>query len=169
MSYFIYQEEMGASGNHHLQGYIEMPRPVRISHFRPLLEKARFDVRKGTAQQASDYCDGMDYKLKIDPDDKSIVMSGPYKFGEISKGQGSRTDIVALRDAVKSGKRGRDLYDDDGLVGAAVKYSGGVQRMVDAYTAPKMRGEFRCILHYGPPGTGKTHCCFDPEGMNLVF
>ncbi|AMH87749.1 replication-associated protein [Pacific flying fox faeces associated circular DNA virus-7] len=152
---------MGADGNHHYQGYIEMPRSVKFTHFK-CLAGAHFEKRWGTAQQASDYCNGLDHKK---PGDKSIVIDGPWIWGTMSKGQGSRTDVLNLRDAVKGGKRGRELYDDDTVAGAAIKFSRGVAELTRAYSTAPSRGDIRCIFHFGPPGTGKTHCAHDDKGI----
>jgi len=147
MRYLIFQEEIGDSGTYHLQGYIEMNSPVRFTAFHPLLERAHFEVAMGTPQQCSDYCSKEDSRV-----------GGPYIFGTLTK-QGQRSDVLSLRDAVKSGKRGRDLFDDDTTAVAAIKYTRGVERMVDAYTPKIGRDNISVTFHFGPAGTGKTRCC----------
>lgn len=148
MKYLVFQEEMGESGNHHLQGYLEMDRPVRHTHFYPLLRRANFEKAYGTGAQNRTYCTKEETR-----------MSGPFEIGTLSGGQGSRSDILALRDAVKSGKRGRELYDDDAVAGSAIKYGRGVVDMVNAY-APRVSRDDLCVtFHFGPAGTGKTFCC----------
>lgn len=67
--------------------------------------------------------------------------------------------MLSLRDAVRSGKRGRELFDDDSVCGAAIKFGRGVDRMVAVYEPAVERGDIEVTLHYGPPGTGKTFCC----------
>lgn len=145
--YLVFQEEMGASGNHHLQGYIEMPSPCRHTKFRDILPGAHWEVARGTGQQCKDYCTKADTRI-----------SGPYEVGTMAT-QGQRSDILSLRDAVKSGKRGRELYDDDSVAGAAIRYGRGVDKMVDAYTDPVRRESTSVTFHFGPAGTGKSHCC----------
>ena len=113
MKYLVYQLEMGESGTPHFQGYIQMNKPVRFTHFHPMLERAHFEVSKGTPEQATAYCTKEDTRLE-----------GPWVFGEI-QGQGKRNDIISLRNAIRDGKRGRDLFDDDSVVGPAVKYARG--------------------------------------------
>lgn len=126
-----------------------MPRPVRFTHFKGL-ERARFAFAKGTAEQNTNYCSKEDTRT-----------GGPYVFGEPSKGPGERTDILALRDAVRDGKRGRELFDADGTCGPAVKYSRGVGEMVAAYTPTPDRSDVSVTLHFGGAGMGKTHCCVE--------
>lgn len=150
--YCVYQEEVGKKGTHHLQGYIEMPKPVRWSHFKTPLERAHFEPAKGTSQECTDYCTKEDTRV-----------GGPYIFGKPSGGSGERTDILALRDAIKDGKRGRELFDADGTCGPAVKYARGVGEMVAAYTPKLPRDDVVVTFHFGPPGTGKTHCCMSDD------
>nr|WAE43054.1 MAG: replication associated protein [Cressdnaviricota sp.] len=142
--YVVYQEEVGESGTHHLQGYVEMNKPVRFTHFKGL-EGAHFEKAVAT-KKAADYCK------------KSETSVGEvFEYGSMGA-QGVRTDILALRDSVRSGKRGRDLFDDDSTVGAAVKFSRAVDKMVECYSKPPDRANLRVVFHYGPAGTGKSHC-----------
>lgn len=148
--YLVFQEETVAQ--RHWQGYIEMDRPVRFSHFSTWLAGAHWEKAIGNGQQCTAYCTKEDSRT-----------GGPWIFGELGTGQGRRNDIVALRDAIKSGKRGRELFDDDGVVSPAVKYGRGVEQMVAAYTMPRPRPNVVVTLHYGPAGTGKTHCCHSDD------
>lgn len=151
--YLIYQLELGSAGEtFHYQGYVEMPKPVRFSHFRTWLDGAHWEKARGTPQQCADYCRKEDTR-----------QDGPWEFGVMGSGQGTRNDIIDLRDAVRNGKRGRDLYDDDSLVRAAVKYGRGVESMAAAYTVPIARPDVVVSLHFGPAGTGKTHCCYSDD------
>lgn len=153
-SYLVYQEEIApTTGTHHLQGYVEMPKPVRFTHFtKDWLEGANFRIAKGTPLQASDYCKKEESRLS------------PFvEFGVLSQGQGQRNDLLALRDAVRSGKRGRDLFDDDEVAGAAIRYNSGVNSLITAYSAPLPRDNIRVVFCYGPAGTGKTRCAHSDE------
>ena len=152
--YLVFQEEMGEQGNHHFQGYIEMPKTVRFSHFREWMDGAHFKPAKGTSDDNEKYCTKVD-----DP----TYLDGPWRYGVRSQGQGSRTDLLALRDAVKGGKRGRELFDDDEIASQAIKYGRGVESMVRAYSTALPRDDIRVVFHFGPPGTGKTWCCHQPN------
>lgn len=162
-TYLIYQEEMGESGNHHFQGYIIMPKKVRFTHFKPALDGAHFEVKRGSPSQARDYCR------------KEGGLGGPYEFGVFNAMEpGCRTDIMRLRDAIRSGRATRDIYDDDDLVGPAVRYARGMAELAAAYVPPVCRADLVVTLHYGPPGTGKTFSADSPEayyydGMCVVL
>ena len=146
--YVVFQLERGEkTGTKHLEGYIEMPKTVRFSHFKEL-KGAHFEACRGTPEQCRDYCTKEETRLE-----------GPWEFGTFTGAQpGKRNDLLALRDAVKSGKRGRELYDDDEVAGAAIKHGRGVADLIKSYSEPTSRDDIRVYLHFGPAGTGKSTC-----------
>lgn len=91
VKYAIYSEEIGEEGTYHLQGYIELTKPVRFTQVKsicPILEGAHFERRRGTPEEARAYC------MKID--DPTFI-AGPYEFG-VFQGQGTRIDLAALKE-----------------------------------------------------------------------
>lgn len=52
----IYGLERGASGTNHLQGYLEVPTPVRITKLKLLLPKAHWEAARGTPADNYKYC-----------------------------------------------------------------------------------------------------------------
>lgn len=159
----MYQEEIGASGTHHFQGYIECTSPVKCTSFNYELEGAHFEKAQGTAAQCVEYCTKEDTRI-----------GGPYVWGTPRGGQGTRTDVIALRDAVRNGVRGRELFDNDATVGAAVRFTRAVDRMVECYSTNIERTDITVTFHYGPSGTGKTFCAHEEgayyfDGNNGFF
>lgn len=56
-TYFVFGYETGESGTRHLQGYIEFTRRLRFNQVRSYLgEQVHIEPRRGTGQQAADYC-----------------------------------------------------------------------------------------------------------------
>lgn len=150
-NYLVFQLEMGASGTPHLQGYVQVPAPCRFSKFKGL-EGAHFEKARGSPQQNKDYCTKEDTRLE-----------GPFEYGVMRAGQGQRSDVLRLRDAIKSGKRGLELYEDDETCGPAVRYARGVAELCTAYAPRPDRSEVVVTFHYGPAGTGKTRCCMSDD------
>jgi len=136
----VYQEEVGEEGTHHLQGYLEFPKPVRRAHIAKTLDGAFIEKAKGTPDECDAYCTKVDTRV-----------GEPCRFG-VRSSQGKRCDLLALRDAVRAGKRGRDLFEDDGVCSAAIKYPRGVDKLGEAYDPPVSREDVHVTLHYGPPG-----------------
>lgn len=174
--YLVFQEEVGDLGTHHLQGYVEMRQPVRFSHFREVIPGAHWEPAKGTSDECEEYCTKEETRV-----------GGPYRWGSRG-GQGKRNDLITLREAIKEGKRGRELFDDDSCLGPAVRYSRGVEKLVEAYDPPVRRDAILVTFHYGPAGkypspwgspaisslrlltfffffagSGKTHCCHSDD------
>lgn len=127
-----------------------MPKPVRFTHFKGL-EGAHFEPAHGTAEENIKYCSKEESRV-----------GGPYIFGKASVGQGNRADIIALRDAIRAGKRADELFGDDRTVVAATKYTRAMDKMVECFGTAVPRDDIVVTFHYGPSGTGKTHCASSP-------
>lgn len=87
IKYSIVQlEKSPETGALHFQGYIEMPKPMRFGAIKKLLkcESAHLEARKGTPQQAADYCRKEDSRF-----------DGPWELGELTK-QGQRYVTLLL-------------------------------------------------------------------------
>ena len=54
--YLVYGREVGENGTPHLQGYVEFHSKRHFSAVKKLHTTAHWEVRKGTAQQAAEYC-----------------------------------------------------------------------------------------------------------------
>lgn len=97
-----YQEEVGANGTPHFQGYLELNRAQRLSFVKKLkgLKKAHWEKRRGTQEQAIAYCTPAKGGASIDP----TFRAGPYIMGTPSSNeQGRRTDLLEIRDKIKTG------------------------------------------------------------------
>lgn len=54
--YYIYGEEIGASGTEHLQCYIAFTKQTTLATLKRYWPRAHFEIARGTPAQASDYC-----------------------------------------------------------------------------------------------------------------
>lgn len=154
MRYLVYQEEVGESGTHHFQGYIEMPRPVRFTHFRNL-ERAHFEPARGTPDECIEYCTKEDTRVGV-----------PFTYGEPSR-QGKRSDLIDLRNAIIAGRTDRELLLDDQLATVALRYSRGVQFARTALDVALPRDDVVVKLHYGPAGMLPSSVRMGGEGAAL--
>lgn len=86
-------------------------------------------------------------------------VDGPWEFGAIPKGSGTRSDLIALRDAIKRGATDKELVEDH--FGNCLRYSRGItfcrHALLDL-NKPR-EGPVECHLLYGPAGHGKTAFC----------
>jgi len=113
--YVVWQHEKVDTD--HIQGYIELSCPQRVSALIKWLPGAHFEVRKGTPDQARDYC--MEEDTRVD---------GPWERGVYGGSQGKRSDIDDARDAILSGLSRRDVYNVHSDV--AAKYPRYVETML---------------------------------------
>lgn len=81
--FVIFQLEKGKkSGRLHYQGYAEFTTTMRMAALQKLAPKAHWKARRGTAQQAADYCRKDDTKV-----------DGPWEYGDMSR-PGTRSDRI---------------------------------------------------------------------------
>lgn len=142
MSYMVWQLEVGESGTRHLQGYVEFKTNKRLAWLKKWLATAHFEVRRGTAQQAADYCRKEDGRL-----------DGPWEKGQMSEPcPGERTDLSAFRVAALSKTKPYMLEHYSVEMCKYWRLYEGLQESCP----PPSRKERNVIICLGPPGTGKT-------------
>lgn len=149
--YLIFQLERGESGTMHLQGYIEFSDSRRFSAVRRLLPGAHIEPRRGSAQQAADYCRKHDSRV-----------DGPWEFGEVSiSAQGKRSDLCAVAEAVKSGQGLQKICEEH--TSTYIRYHRGIREamlIAQAKRPSGMRNKV-VVLIYGASGIGKTSWVLD--------
>lgn len=125
--YVVWQHEKVDTD--HIQGYIELTGPQRISSLIKWLPGAHFEKRRGTPDQARDYCMEEDTRVE-----------GPWERGVFRGSQGKRSDVDEVIDAVKGGMSKREVYYQHPTV--AAKYP----RFVDAIIAMEKESSVPKIL-----------------------
>jgi len=100
--YIIYQHEVSPSTQkRHVQGYCELRNAMSIAAIQKKIfqgVKVHIERRKGTSQQASDYCKKTE----------SAVIGTQFSRGEMSE-QGFRTDLETLVEMASSGSGVMDI------------------------------------------------------------
>lgn len=90
--FVVWQLEMGEEGTCHLQGYIELTRQCRLAAMVAWLPGSHMETRRGTAQQATEYCEKED--SRVDPELVGVD-TGPWRRGDPSRGgSGKRNDLA---------------------------------------------------------------------------
>jgi len=150
-TYCIYQEEVGAAGTAHLQGYIQFSSRKRLSALKKLvgLEEAHLEVMKGSQEQAIAYC-----SKPSEPEQEAWRIGGPYTFGQpISPQQGKRTDIATFKASLDSNRSLVNLLDSD--FQHMLKFSKFAVEYRRLKT-PERNHMMNVFVFVGAPGTGKT-------------
>lgn len=146
--YAVFQLETGENGTDHFQGYIEFAKVRKLGGLKKLLPLAHWEARKGTRDQARDYC------MK-----KDTQKSPPVELGDFSKGgQGARADLVSAMSLVKQGKT--DLQIAESVPSVWLRYSRGLREYKRLCTPPRTSKSWTRVF-YGPTGTGKSRKAFE--------
>jgi len=121
MRYLVFGKEVGESGTPHLQGYVVFNSPLLLTSAKKYFQDGtHFESAKGSHEQASTYC----------------KKEGDYEeFGQLPQ-QGKRSDLSALKDAIKDGERNPKRLRDMHM--AACKFPQVMQQMlIDYRPTPK--------------------------------
>lgn len=146
----------------HIQGYIELTAPVKLGGMRSWLEGAHFETRKGTAEQARDYCMEEDTRV-----------AGPWERGHFNGKQGKREDLEEFKAAVREGKSKRELLEEHSLVFAKYpRFVTEYQRLVQEESVAKIVAfharykwqEKILTLVKEVPNDRHIHWVYDPVG-----
>jgi len=98
--YHVFQSEVGERGTPHIQGFIQLKKKKRFNQVKELIsQRAHIENMKGTALEASDYCEK-------EPRGEII-----FKTGKISM-RAARNDLEEFKKKVKEGKRGLELVEN---------------------------------------------------------
>ena len=144
-----WQVERGKGMTVHLQGYLELEASQYLSFIQAnVCNRGHYEVRRGTQEEAIRYCRKEDGR-----------QAGPYELGfKADSRQGERVDLIAFRDAIRSGTRAVQLWTD---------FPRCMAKFPRMYTAlkstlrPKRKVKLMVTLLYGKTGRGKTRLVYD--------
>jgi len=164
--YLVFQREKGDEETIHYQGYCEFSSPVKLGGVKKIHARAHWEVRRGTREQARDYCVKEDSRIE-----------GPWEFGEWGQTRGQRTDLEALYKAARTMSTLQEVAE--AFPASYMRHYKAVRhvRQLKAFDKPKREKPLEVFLYYGPPGTGKTRRAYEeapdlyaiPLGKQLWF
>lgn len=145
------------SGREHLQGYVELERPMRRGQVQQLMGQLtmHMEPRRGTRTEAREYC-------QKDGDWAEI---GRWRAG----GQGRRSDLAGACESIKRGATEIELANDHPTV--LMRYSNGCARLI-AIRERKRTKRWRDVhvsVLWGETGTGKTRFVYETHGYDEVY
>lgn len=147
--YIIWQLECGEQEHrYHLQGYVELNSPCRLSTVRNLISNtAHWEIRRGTRDEARNYCRKEETRI-----------AGPWERGAWnSAGQGFRSDLQGIAQAISTGALTFQNIREE-VPARYCQYRNGIRDLL-AHSAKKRSRTFRtvhCTILCGAPGCGKT-------------
>lgn len=143
--YLVYQLEKGESGTPHLQGFVHMPNPMRLTGMKKLDARAHWLPAKGSALQNKEYCT------------KEPRIDGPFEFGELPE-QGKRNDLADLKKSLDEGKTLKQISEDH--FSHFLRYSRGIEKYMLLKTDPR-NWEMKVKVLCGATGVGKSRYCYE--------
>ncbi len=149
VSYAVWQLETGSGGHTHYQGYVELSKSQFITWLKSNISKtARWEARKGTAMECKIYCTKEKTRVR-----------GPWELGTMSKGPGTRTDLIDFRDSIRKGMNNASLWDDHCTQMARFRHM--CQDIRRTCKPPDRNAGVNVVLFVGPTGSGKTRMVKD--------
>lgn len=146
------QEEGEQDHTPHYQGYVELTKRVRLSTLKNMLGSAiHFERRRGSAQQAIDYCQKDDTRI-----------DGPWTIGEFTIATpGQRTDLDDAVDTLLTGGTHAVAHDHPK---SWVRYHRGFQSLLYARIS-REREPPTVKLYIGSTEVGKSRAAweYDPD------
>ncbi len=154
--YCVFQEEKGEDETRgqntvHYQGYVELKNAQRFAAMHLLIPRAHWEKRRGTRDQARDYC------MK-----EETRQAGPWECGEFKSQQGTRTDLL---DAIATAQETWSIADvAEQHPETFVKYNRGLSDYIfHVRPARSIANPPSVHLYFGPTGTGKTKKAYEAD------
>lgn len=150
--YAICGEEIGAQGTPHLQGYINLENALSLNVMKKGLTRAHLTVANGTDEQNKKYC--------------SKDATNLYEVGEVSVGQGTRTDMKEISQIIRNGDMTLDemMFEYPEIY---MRYSRSLEKMFNA-VAPVRSVPPEVHWRWGLAGTGKTRYCVEKHPDHYI-
>ena len=146
--YIVFQQERGAAGTPHLQGYAQRAQPTEFNTWKRLLgARCHFEQSRGTPAQNRVYCT---------KDADRIRGTVIYEKGEVPI-QGERNDLSEVFEAAKDQSISiRDLVDTNGA--AFIRYHKGILSVRSIFSEHRSI-KTKVFWFYGATGLGKSYEC----------
>lgn len=149
--YLVYQLEQGEKEETpHYQGYIEMSKVKRLTGMKKIIPKAHFEKRRGTRDEARNYCMKTDTRVE-----------GPWEYGEFKGKQGFRSDAYRMKDIQDKLDKGATMKQiSKDHFGEWTRHNKAFEKY-QLIHAKKRDFKSEIYVAWGPRGTGKSRWCRD--------
>lgn len=148
--YIIFQkEECPETGKEHLQGFIQMKKRMTLAGMKKFMgSRVHFETRKGTAQQAADYCQKVESRVE-----------GPWSAGEMSS-QGKSKNLLKIKKMIDDGAETVEVAEAEFPTWCRN------HRAIESYRQMKAKKRAWPMENYcwwGDAGAGKTRAAWAKE------
>ena len=154
-TFHVFQREKGEEGTEHFQGYVELSSARGLTAIKAVNPQIHWERRRGTQAQAIDYCSKEESRVE-----------GPWRFGEPRR-QNNTGMSAGFPDAIKEGKRMRQLFDE--YPDDMRKYPRYAESLRQVFPPSQRDSAPDVILLIGPPGAGKTRYVRDLNSTEELY
>ncbi len=158
-TYIVYQKEKGKDGTVHLQGYVEFNARKRLSALKKVSKRAHWEIRRGTQEEAINYCKKDDTRIGM------IIWEKGEKA--VIKGQGQRSDIKELKRRLDEGATEKELSDE--MFGTWSRNFRAIERYKRLRVENSRSWPTYTTVYWGEPGVGKSRRAQYEAGENAFW
>ena len=172
----VYQAEISESGTPHLQGYLELSGPRQLSYLRSLSDRAHWEQRKGTREEAMVYCMKTDTQASAPclywkkewqtPNNEDLMQCSEWlrSLGitltkRISSDSETKLRLEQIREKLQEGSTSIEEIADDEF-DLWVRHYRAFEKYIVLKTEPR-NFPVEVEVVQGPTGTGKSRWCMD--------
>jgi len=155
--FMVWQKESGENETQHYQGYVLFGLSRRLNFVKTINGRAHWEARRGTHEQAKEYCSKEDTRV-----------DGPWTRG-VEPRQGRRTDLSKYKEAMDEGQTEYDIATSDELFPVWAKYHRAGMRYQRLLAGAGRSWLTKTLVLWGPPGTGKTYTAMEMGGRDAYW
>ena len=148
-------EKCPESGRLHVQAYLEFSKPTRPSSIQAHLPGIHLERRRGSAEQARDYCSKEESRVE-----------GPYLWGTFDVKPGKRNDLLAVKERLDAGVDEVTLSEE--FFGEWCRHHKAFKRYSEMRLSPR-QWKTQVHIRWGVPGSGKTSGVYRLHDASTVY
>lgn len=156
--YMICQVEKAPStGKYHIQGFISLSKRTPLTMLKRLFSKtAHWEVARGTPKENKEYCTKSESHI-----------NGPWEFGELPGGKGTRSDLKGIFKMVSEKKDNLAILKaTEGKSSRFEKQINYIRFTLNEADSDRQATGVKVIVLYGPTGVGKTYSAVNTFGKS---
>ena len=157
--YYIFQLEKGENGTKHHQLYLSFNNNKRFSTLKKAFPTAHIEIRRGTHEQAKEYCSKADTRVQA-----------PNEWGSPPDEQGKRTDMIVIYEMINDGYSLKEIRE--AFPSQYIRYRNQIHTVHQEMLADKYLTQKRDIKVFyisDKAGTGKTKLVYDLFGFDDIY
>jgi len=156
--YLVCQVEKAPNtGKYHVQGYVSLDKKSVLTTVKRLFSAtAHWEPARGTPLENQDYCTK-----------EASRVNGPWTFGVLPQGSGTRSDLAAVYGYIKSDKTAAEILEiTEGKAAKFEKHMNFIRFTLNEIKSDRQLQGVRVVVLYGNTGVGKTYAAVNYFGGN---